>query len=201
MKKVYVGMSVDIIHHGHLNIIKVARELGEVTVGLLTDEAFAGYKRLPYLTYDQRKIIVENIYGVKEVIPQDTLDYTPNLKKLRPDYVVHGDDWKTGVQKKTREKVVKVLKEWGGELVEVPYTKDVSSTNLAKTMREVGTTPAIRQKQLRRLLEIKPMIRIGTKNNNPFRIRTSFSAVYVIRLKGELSHQTLYWQIKHGLIT
>lgn len=111
MKIVYVAMSADFIHPGHLNIISEARKLGKVTVGLLTDRAIATYKRLPVLTYDQRKNIVENIKGVSEVIPQDTLDYVPNLEKIRPDFVVHGDDWRTGIQRQTRERVVRALKE------------------------------------------------------------------------------------------
>lgn len=99
MKKVYVGMSADIIHTGHLNIIKEAQKLGRVIVGVLTDEAIASYKRLPYLNYEQRSEIVMSIKGVDEVIPQTTLDYVPNLELLKPDFVVHGDDWKEGVQK------------------------------------------------------------------------------------------------------
>lgn len=130
MKKVYVGMSADIMHHGHLNIIKEARKLGDVIVGLLTDKAIGSYKRLPYLSYKQRKIIIENLKGVKQIIAQETLDYVHNLKKLKPDYVVHGDDWKTGIQKETRERAIKALKEWGGELVEIPYTEGISSTYL-----------------------------------------------------------------------
>ena len=106
MKKVYCGMSADLIHHGHLNIIHEAMKLGEVTVGVLTDEAIASYKRLPYLTYEQRAEIVSNIKGVAQVVPQTTLDYVPNLEKLKPDYVVHGDDWKTGVQQETRQRVI-----------------------------------------------------------------------------------------------
>ena len=165
MKKVYVGMSADLIHPGHLNIINVAKGLGEVTVGLLTDKAIASYKRLPFLTYEQRKIIVENIKGVDKVFPQETLDYVPNLKKLKPDFVVHGDDWKTGVQKHTREKVIETLKEWGGELVEVEYTKGISSTQLNKSLKEIGTTPDIRMKRLRRLLEVKPIVRLIEAHN------------------------------------
>ena len=111
-KKVYIGMSADLIHPGHLNIISEGKKLGDVTVGLLTDKAIAGYKRLPYLTFDQRKIIIESIKGVSNVIPQETLDYVPNLEKLKPDYVVHGDDWKTGIQKSTRENVINALKKW-----------------------------------------------------------------------------------------
>ena len=94
MKKVYIGMSADIIHPGHLNIISKGAELGEVTVGVLTDQAIASYKRLPYLNFEQRKLIIENIKNVKHVISQDSLDYTENLLKIKPDYVVHGDDWK-----------------------------------------------------------------------------------------------------------
>jgi len=165
MKKVYVALSADLLHHGHINILTKAAELGNVTVGLLTDKAIARYKRLPFLSYEQRKQIVENIKGVTSVIPQETLDYAPNLRKLKPDYVVHGDDWKTGVQKQTRKKVIDLLKEWNGKLVEVPYTKDISSTQLSNIMRELGTTPEIRRKQLRRLLEIKPIVRILEAHN------------------------------------
>ena len=104
MKKIYVGTSADLVHPDHINIIKEAAALGDVTVGLLTDEAIATYKRLPYLSYDQRKIVTENISGVKAVVPQESLDYVPNLRKYKPDIVVHGDDWKTGVQSKTRQK-------------------------------------------------------------------------------------------------
>jgi len=165
MKKVYVAMSADLIHHGHLNIIKEARKLGEVIVGLLTDEAIASYKRLPYLSYEQRKIIVENMKGVKRVIPQYTLDYVPNLIKLKPNYVIHGDDWRTGIQKETRERVIKTLKKWSGKLIEIPYTKGISSTYLNAKMKEIGTTPEIRMKMLRRLLEAKPLARFLEAHN------------------------------------
>lgn len=112
--KVYVGMCADLIHHGHLNIIKEASKYGKVVIGLLTDSAIASYKRLPALSYEERKIVIENIVGVNEVIPQDTLDYIPNLEKIKPNYVVHGDDWKEGVQKQVRQNVINKLKEWGG---------------------------------------------------------------------------------------
>lgn len=160
MKKVYVGMSADLVHPGHLNIINEAKKLGEVTIGLLTDKAIASYKRLPYMTFEQRKIIVENIKGVDNVIAQETLDYVPNLELLKPDYVVHGDDWKEGVQQKTRQRVIDTLEKWGGKLIDVPYTKGISSTNLNKNIKEIGTTPDIRLKRLRRLIASKPLVRI-----------------------------------------
>ncbi len=109
MKKVYVGMSADLVHPGHLNILKEAAKHGEVVVGLLTDAAIASYKRIPYMEFEQRKIVIENIKGVSQVVPQETLDYVPNLRKYKPDYVVHGDDWKEGVQRQTRAKVIEAL--------------------------------------------------------------------------------------------
>ena len=150
-KTVYVGMSADLVHPGHLNVLKHARELGEVTVGLLTDAAIASYKRVPFMTFEQRREVIENIKGVARVVAQTTLDYVPNLEALRPDYVVHGDDWRTGVQQKTRQSVVDALSKWGGKLVEVPYTDGVSSTAFHAAMKEIGTTPEIRLKSLRML--------------------------------------------------
>ena len=164
-KSVYVGMSADLIHPGHLNIITRARELGEVTIGLLTDAAIASYKRLPYLSYEQRKAVIENIRGVDRVVPQETLDYVPNLQQYRPDYVVHGDDWQSGIQAKTRQRVIDALAEWGGELVEVPYTQGISSTGYNQNLREIGVTPAIRQERFRRLLDAKPLIRLLEAHN------------------------------------
>jgi len=160
MKKVYVGMSADLIHTGHLNIINEARKYGEVIIGVLTDQAIASYKRLPFLTFDQRKEIVENIKGVSRVVPQTTLDYVPNLREIKPDYVVHGDDWRTGVQKETRQRVIDALNEWGGELIEPKYTPGISSTKLNQAMKEIGTTPGIRLKRLRRLLESKELVTV-----------------------------------------
>lgn len=164
-KKVYVGMSADLIHPGHLNIINTARGLGKVVIGLLTDKAIASYKRLPYLDYEQRKVIIENIKGVEEVIPQEALDYTENLELVKPDYVVHGSDWKTGIQKHTRAKVIETLSKWGGKLVEVEYTKGVSSTALNKSVREIGFTPEIRMSRFKRLINTKPIVRIIEAHN------------------------------------
>ena len=165
MKTVYVPMATDIIHHGHLNIISEARKLGRVIVGLLTDEAIASYKRLPFLSYEQRKEIMQNIKGVDEVIPQETWDYVPNIRDLKPDYLVHGDDWKTGAQKDMRRRVIEALKEWNGKLVEPPYTRNISTSELHTNILEIGTTPEIRMKRLRKLLEVKPLLRILEAHN------------------------------------
>jgi phosphoenolpyruvate phosphomutase len=159
-KTVYVGMSADIIHPGHLNIIHEAAKLGRVVVGVLTDAAIASYKRLPYLTYEQRSVIVENLKGVDEVIPQTTLDYVPNLEKVHPDYVLHGDDWKHGVQQQTRQRVIDCISKWGGKVIDIPYTQGISSSMLNKHIKEIGTTPEVRMKRLRRLIDAKPIVRI-----------------------------------------
>jgi phosphoenolpyruvate phosphomutase len=158
-------MSADVIHSGHINVINKGATYGDVIIGLLTDEAIGTYKRLPILDYEQRKAIFENIKGVKEVVKQDTLDYTANLLALKPDYVMHGDDWREGAQKLVREKVIETLKTYGGQLIEVPYTQNVSSTNLAQQYRMMETTPDIRRGKLRKLLEVKPYVTaIDTSN-------------------------------------
>jgi phosphoenolpyruvate phosphomutase len=164
-KIVYIGMSADLIHQGHLNIIHEGLKLGEVTIGLLTDEAIAGYKRLPLIAFNERKLIVENLKGVEKVIPQNTLDYVPNLIKLKPDFVVHGDDWKTGVQKEVRQQVIDTLAKWGGKLIEPNYTKGISSTDLISAVKAQGITPGKRMKTLRRLIGVKPIVRILEAHN------------------------------------
>ena len=166
MKKiVYVAMSVDLIHKGHINIIKEASKLGDVVVGLLTDKAISSYKRLPFMPYESRKLIIEQIKGVNKVIEQRTHNYRENLLKLRPNYVVHGDDWREGPQKKVRDEVIETLKEWNGELVEIPYTENISSTILNKNMREIGTTPNTRLSLLKRMLSAKSIIRLNEVHN------------------------------------
>jgi phosphoenolpyruvate phosphomutase len=160
MTIVYVGMSADMIHHGHINIINEAAKFGKVTVGLLTDKAIASYKRLPYLTYDEREAVVIALKGVDKVVPQETLDYRPNLEALKPDIVVHGDDWKVGVQSKVRDQVIETLAQWGGKLIDVPYTTGISSTKLNKALKAQGTTPDRRRAQFKRLLHSKDIVRV-----------------------------------------
>ncbi len=153
-------MSADLIHQGHLNILKTAAKLGEVTVGLLTDEAIASYKRLPYMTYGERLAVVEAIKYVHKVVPQSTLDYTANLRELRPNFVVHGNDWKEGVQQKTRQQVIDVLSEWGGKVVEPDYTPGISSSKIQNILKEHGVLPERRLPMLKRLLQVKPFVRV-----------------------------------------
>ncbi|MFR5682851.1 MAG: isocitrate lyase/phosphoenolpyruvate mutase family protein [Clostridia bacterium] len=158
--KIYLGMTADIMHPGLINIIQEATKYGDVIVGLLTDRAIATHKRLPYLTYEQRKQVVESIKGVKDVVPQDEWSYVPNLLKYKPKYIIHGDDWVEGPLVKIREDVYKVMKEIGGEVIEIPYTQGINSSEFNKDLRAIGTTPEIRLKSLRRLIKAKPIVRI-----------------------------------------
>ncbi|MDP3696582.1 MAG: phosphoenolpyruvate mutase [Candidatus Taylorbacteria bacterium] len=164
-KIVYLPMAVDLIHHGHINIIKEGKKLGKVVVGLLTDQAIANYKRVPLSTYEQRKKVIENIVGVQEVIPQETDDYIPTIEKLKPDFFVHGDDWKTGVQSEKRKRVIEVMNGWGGQVIEPSYDKDISSTKLIEDLMDRGTTPERRGRMLKRVMEIKPLARILEVHN------------------------------------
>ena len=165
-KKVYVGLSVDIIHEGHINILKTASKYGDVIVGLLTDEAISSYKNIPYLNYSRRKIIVQNIKYVKKVIPQTTLSYVSNLNLRKPDYVVHGDDRKKGVQKQTRHDVIKTLKKWSGKLIEPKYTKNISSTLIKNRILEIGVSPQNRVSRLKRLISSQKIVRILESHNS-----------------------------------
>lgn len=164
-KKVYIAMSADVIHNGHINIINEGDKYGDVIIGLLTDEAIATYKRLPILDYETRKNIFENIKNVSSVVKQETLDYTTNLRKIKPEYVLHGDDWKEGVQALVREKVIETLKEWNGELIEIPYTQGISSTELANKYRFLENTPDNRRARLKKMLKVKPYIRLIDVSN------------------------------------
>ena len=165
-KTVYVGLSADILHKGHINILKIANSYGKVCVGLLTDQAIASYKNIPYLNYEKRKVVLENIKYVKRVIPQNTLDYVENLKLIKPDYVVHGDDWKTGVQKETRKRVIKTLKTWSGKLIEPKYTKNISSSLIKKEMTNIISLPQNRVSRLKRLMNSNDIVRILESHNS-----------------------------------
>jgi phosphoenolpyruvate mutase len=164
-KIVYVPMAADVIHHGHINIINVAKELGEVVVGLYDDSLIASYKRVPLMDFRKRKIVVENIKGVDRIVVQGVNNFDSVLRDLRPDYVVHGDDWKNTSQNKMRQHVLDLISEWGGELVEPQYTKGISSTALIENRKRNGVTSDSRRKLLRRLLAIKPMVKILEAHN------------------------------------
>lgn len=158
-------MSADLIHSGHIKVIEEGVKYGDVIVGILTDEAIATYKRLPLLNFEARKKVIENIKGVRETVEQSTLDYTENLRKLKPQYVLHGDDWKHGVQSLVREKVIRTLEEWDGELIEIPYTKNLVGPDLAAAYKELENTADHRRSKLKRLLKLKPYVRVLEASN------------------------------------
>lgn len=159
-KKVYLGMIADIMHPGLINIINEGAKYGDVIIGLFTDKAIATHKRLPYLTYEQRETVVRSINGVSDVVPQDDWSYVPNLVKYKPDYIIHGDDWLQGPDKYIRDEVFKVMEAMGGKVIEIPYTKGITSSGLAEELESLGTTPQARLKSLRRLITAKPIVRI-----------------------------------------
>ncbi len=160
MATVYIGLTVDVLHHGHINLIRKGAEHGDVIIGLMTDRAIAQHKRLPYLTWEQRRDIVASIYGVKRVVKQDSWSYADNIREYKPDIMIHGDDWRTGPDSALRTEAINALDEHGGKLIEVPYTKGVSSGAIMADSLIIGTTPDIRRKSLRRLLDAKPMVRL-----------------------------------------
>ena len=152
-KTVYISLTADSIHHGHMKLFETARKYGDIIIGLLSDKAVAEHKRIPYLNFEQRKKILINFKGVKSVIVQNEWDYSKNIKSLKPDFLVHGDDWKTGHMSEIRRKVLKIMKSYGGKLIEIPYTKGVSSSALINHLNEISVTPDIRRSLLRRTIE------------------------------------------------
>lgn len=160
MKQVYLSMSSDVIHNGHIKIISRAAELGEVTVGVLTDEAVAKFKRFPMVNFEERCGIIKNIKGVSKVVAQESIDYEENLLKYKPDIVVHGDDWQTGTQAPIRQRVIEILKTYGGELVEFPYTITDSEEVMEKNARRILSMPEKRRGRLKQLLELKKPVTI-----------------------------------------
>ena len=164
-KRAYAAMATDLYHSGHVNIINQAAKYGKVIVGVLTDEAIATYKRPPILDTEERVKIAANFKNVDSVVIQEELDYTNILRRLRPDYVIHGDDWRTGHMQIIRERVISVLAEWGGELIEVPYTRHLSGDKLSRQFANLISTTDQRRAQLQKLLQLKPYIRAIDASN------------------------------------
>jgi phosphoenolpyruvate phosphomutase len=165
MKKVYVAMIADLLHAGHINILKEASKLGSVSVGLFSDKACGEVDDVPYLSYQKRKEVIENIKFVDNVVIQESASYKTNLLKLRPDIVVHGDDWQNGVQKKLRLEVIELLKDWGGELVEIPYSDDINEIQVKERIADLGITTTTRLGRLRKLIYAKPIVKILEVHN------------------------------------
>ena len=159
-RTVYMCFSTDIIHGGHIAIIKKAQRLGKLMIGVLSDEAIASYKRFPLVPYADRKMMFENISGVYKVVEQKTLSYRENLERYRPDFVVHGDDWRTGFQKPIKDEVESVLASYGGKLVEYPYAAERRYEEMERRTRSNLAMPDVRRGGLRRLIEAKGLLRV-----------------------------------------
>ncbi len=157
-KTVYMCFSTDMIHSGHISIIRKAEKLGKLIIGVLSDEAVVSYKRFPLMPFEERKTLFENIAGVYKVVEQKTLSYKENLERYKPSYVVHGDDWVTGFQRPIRDEVCCTLASYGGQLIEYPYSKDEKYQDLEKRARAELSTPDIRRARLKKVLEMKGTI-------------------------------------------
>ncbi len=165
MATVYIGMTADIVHPGLINIIQRGAEFGEVTVGLLTDSAIADYKRIPYMSWEQRKDVVASIKGVAKVVPQNEWSYAPNIREFRPDFLIHGNDWVSGPMVRFRSEALEALEDCGGQLIEIPYTKGLSSGAIALDAVTLGSTPELRRRHLLRAIQSKPIVRLMEAHN------------------------------------
>jgi phosphoenolpyruvate mutase len=165
MKKVYVGIIADLVHAGHIKILKEAAKYGEITVGLLTLKACGELNDIPYLDYNKRKEVLENLSMIKNIIPQDSASYKDNLLKIQPDFVIHGDDWQFGYQKKYRTEVLELLRQWNGKLIEVPYSHDINEIKVKENIKKLGITSTARQSRLKKLLKAKKVLKILEVHN------------------------------------
>ncbi len=159
MKKVYTCFCTDIIHEGHLNIINEAKKYGEVYVGILTDEAMIKFDRFPTITFDERIELVKKIGGIKDILIQDKIMYDDIIKTLRPDYVIHGDNWKSGKLKPIRDNVERALNEYGGKIIDVPYTYSERVKRIDAQIKEKLAMPEYRRKRLKQLLSLRPIVK------------------------------------------
>ena len=164
-KNVYVPLAIDIVHSAHINILKKAKKYGKVIVGLLTDKAISEYKKLPLIDYKERYRTLKGIKYIDQIVEQNSWDYSYNIRKYKPDYFIHGDDWKSGIQKHQRRKVINALKKTKGKLVEIPYSKNISSSEIKDKMINISS-PNNRVSKLKRLIDAKKIVRILESHNS-----------------------------------
>lgn len=157
-KTVYMCFSTDVIHSGHIEIIRRAEKLGKLVIGVMSDEAVASYKRFPLLPFEERKTMFENIVGVSKVVEQRKMSYKDILETLKPDIVVHGDDWCEGIQKPLRDEVCAILAMYGGQLVEYPYSKNEKYEEIERRAKAELSLPDVRRSRLRKVLALKGLV-------------------------------------------
>ena len=159
MKKVYTCFCTDMIHDGHLNIIREARKYGEVIIGVLSDEAMVRFNRFPGISFQERCRMIQELDGISQVVVQKDIMYDNIIHELRPDYVIHGDNWKKGPTKAIRDNVVKLLASYGGELIDIPYTYSENVRRLDAKMKEKLSMPEYRRKRLKQLIKLCPVVK------------------------------------------
>ena len=160
MKKVYMSFSADMLHYGHIEIMKKAAEYGELIIGVLTDDVISQYKRPPLVSWENRCKLFEELNFVSAIVKKDTLSYEPILKEYHPDIIVHGDDWKTGIKSTIRKQLIDLLDIYGGRLVEYPYNEEQSVNILEDMLRRGQAMPEVRRGMLKKLLKMKPFVRV-----------------------------------------
>ena len=165
MKNVYVCFSTDVIHEGHLNVINEAKKYGRVIAGVMSDSAMVRFDRFPTIPFEERVEMIKNVEGIDEVVIQNEVMYDKVLREIKPEYVLHGDNWKDGAQSAVRENVIEVLKEWGGELIEVPYTYNENVKAIDASLREKLAMPEYRRKRLRQLIQLCPVVKTIEAHN------------------------------------
>lgn len=165
MKTVYTCFCTDVIHEGHLNIINNAKKYGRVIVGALSDKALIRFSRFPTIPFEERVKLYKSLEGVSEVVEQDDMLYDSIIEKIKPDYVIHGDNWKTGPEAIIRESVVRSLNKYGGELIEPSYTRNEQVKKVDQRLKEKLAMPEYRRKRLKQLVEMCPIVKTIEAHN------------------------------------
>ncbi|MCI8850604.1 MAG: phosphoenolpyruvate mutase [Erysipelotrichaceae bacterium] len=190
MKTVYTCFTTDVLHEGHMNIIKEAKKYGRLIAGVMSDEALVKFDRFPTISFEMRKQMLEGIAEIDEIVDQKSVSYRENLLKYRPDYVVHGDNWKDNEQKSVREEVIEILKEWGGTLIEVPYTRSEGVKRIDNRMREKLSMPEFRRKRLKQLLQLRPIVKALEVHSG---ITALIAEKTIVEHEGELDQFDAMW--------
>lgn len=190
MKKIYTCFSTDVLHDGHYNIIEKAKEYGEITIGVLSDEAMVKFDRFPTISFAERFELISTISGISNVIVQEDISYAKVLKELKPDYVIHGDDWRNNALEYIREEVINTLSEWGGKLVEIPYTRNDKVHRIDLLTKERLAMPEFRRKRLRQLLVMRPIVKALEVHSG---ITGLIAEKTVIEHKGEIDQFDAMW--------
>ncbi|MDV3427843.1 MAG: phosphoenolpyruvate mutase [Bacillota bacterium] len=189
-KKVYACFSTDIVHEGHMNIINEAKKYGDVIVGVLSDEACVKFDRFPTVNVEDRVKMFEKLPEVSRVVIQKTISYKGVLQELKPDYVIHGDNWRNGPQSAIREEVIELLKKWDGELIETAYTRNSNVKKIDDIAREKLAMPEYRRKRLRQLLKLRPIVKTIEVHNG---ITGLIAEKTVVERDGELDQYDAMW--------